>query len=289
MDLRRLRYFVAVAEELHIGRAARRLNMSQPPLTRQIQQLETEVGSTLFIRTKRGVEMTNAGKVLFEEARHLIVLAGRAEERTRLAGMGRSGRIDVGVFGSNLFAIPDLLLKFTRLCPDVDVVIHAMNKQEQFQALSDRRTAVGFNYLGLKLAGIASVKIRTEPVFIAIAENDPLASRDSIALREISDRPFIVSASGPRPNLIDFVFSLCLEAGFQPRVSQEVTDSLTAVALTAAGFGVSLVPAAAASVKLPNVVFKRIERSTPVTIDLHCIYRSDDTSPVLGEFLRTIR
>ncbi|TDR84505.1 LysR family transcriptional regulator [Enterovirga rhinocerotis] len=288
MDQRKLRYFVAVAEELHVGRAARRLNMAQPPLTRLIQQLEADMGSALFVRTRKGVQLTNAGSVLLDEARNLLLLASRAKERTRMAGLGRSGRLDIGVFGSNMLVVPDLLLHFTRSYPDVDLAFHAMNKQEQLQALYDRRTTIGFNFLGLKLAGISNEKVRSEPLVVAMPATDPLADRPSVRLAEVAERPFVVPASGPRPNLLDFVFALCLEAGFRPRISQEVADSVTAVALVAAGFGVSLVPQATWALQLANVVFKPLDHDRPASVDLHCIYRTDDTSLVLKAFLETI-
>jgi DNA-binding transcriptional LysR family regulator len=289
MDLRRLRYFVAVAEEANIGRAATRLNMAQPPLTRQIQQLETEVGTPLFQRTRKGVQMTNAGQVLFEEARNILALATRAEERTKLAGLGQSGRLDIGLFGSNILAVPQLLHTFRMQFPNVEVIVHAMNKERQLEALYDRHVTVGFNLLGLNLAGIANETVRSEPLVVAINETDPLSKRPSISLRQISDRPMVIFASGPRPNLMDMIFALCLEEGFQPAISQEVVDSVTAVALVAAGFGVSLVPATVAQLSLPGVVFRRLNGSPPVTVDFNCIYRRDDTSPILQAFLGTIR
>jgi LysR family transcriptional regulator, benzoate and cis,cis-muconate-responsive activator of ben and cat genes len=289
MDMTRLRYFVAVAEEANIGRAARRLNISQPPLTRQIHQLETEVGATLFQRTRKGVEMTSAGQVLFEEARNLLELAARARDRTRSAGLGQSGRLDIGLFGSNILAVPQLLHTFRKQYPDIEVIVHAMNKEEQLQALYDRRVTVGFNLLGLNLAGIANEKVRSEPLMIALNAADPLSARTSVALKQIADRPMIIFASGPRPNLMDMVFALCLEKGFQPTISQEVDDSVTAVSLVAAGFGVALVPATVSQLTLPGVTFRPLSESPPVTIDFNCIYRRDDPSPILQAFLQTIR
>jgi DNA-binding transcriptional LysR family regulator len=289
MDLRRLRYFVAVAEEANIGRAAAQLNMAQPSLTRQIQHLEAEIGTALFQRTRKGVRLTNAGQVLFEEARHLLALAMRAGERTKRAGLGQSGRLDIGLFGSNILAVPQLLHAFRLQFPDIEVVIHAMNKEKQLEALYDRRVSVGFNLLGLKLAGIANEKVRSEPLVVAINDSDPLSKRRSISLKQISDRPMVIFASGPRPNLMDLVFAICLEEGFQPTISQEVTDSVTAVSLVAAGFGIVLVPATVSHLTLPRVVFRQLNRTPPVKVDFNCIHRRDDTSPVLRAFLDTIR
>jgi DNA-binding transcriptional LysR family regulator len=289
MDLTRLRYFIAVAEEANIGRAARRLNISQPPLTRQIQQLETEVGATLFERSRKGVQMTDAGQVLFEEARNLLVLATRARERTKLAGLGQSGRLDIGLFGSNILAVPQLLQMFRTQYPDIEMIVHAMNKEEQLRALYDRRVTVGFNLLGLKLAGIANEKVRSEPLIVALNATDPLCAQASVALKQIADRPMVIFASGPRPNLMDLIFGLCLEKGFQPNISQEVDNSVTAVALVAAGFGVALVPATVSQLTLPGIVFRGLAESPPITVDFNCIYRGDDASPILRAFLETIR
>lgn len=289
MDLRQLRYFVAVAEEANIGRAANRLNISQPPLTRQIQQLENHVGVPLFQRTGKGVQATNAGQVLLEEARNILVLTERAQQRTRRAGLGQSGRLDIGVFGSNILAIPTLLQTFRQEFPDVEVVVHAMNKEKQLEALYDRRVTVGFNLLGLKLAGIANEKVRAEPLMVALNTNDSLCARQAISLKELAERPMVIFASGPRPNLMDRIFALCLEAGFRPDISQEVVDSVTAVSLVAAGFGVSLVPAAVSHLDLPGVTFRRLKQTPPAIVDLNCIYRSDDTSSILQAFLGTIR
>src|ERR1700742_579195 len=289
MDLTRLNYFVAVAEEANIGRAARRLNISQPPLTRQIQQLEKEVGASLFQRTRKGVQMTSAGQVLFGEARNILELAARARERTKSAGIGQSGRLDIGLFGSNILAVAGVPQVFRARYPRIEVVVHAMNKEKQLEALYDRRITVGFNLLGLNLAGIANEKVRSEPLVVALNEADPLSKRSSVSLAQIADRPMVIFASGPRPNLMDMIFALCLEEGFQPRISQEVIDSVTAVAMVAAGFGVSLVPAPVSQLSLPGVVFRRLHRSPPVMVDFNCIYRRDDTSPVLQAFLETIR
>jgi DNA-binding transcriptional LysR family regulator len=278
-----------VAEEANFGRAARRLNISQPPLTRQIQQLEKEVGAELFQRTRKGARMTSAGEVLFEEARTILELANRARERTKAAGIGRAGRLDIGLFGSNILAVPQLLHVFRSRYPDIEIVVHAMNKERQLEALHNRHIAAGFNLLGLNLAGIANERIRSEPLMVAINTDDPLSAQTSLSLRQIADRPMVIFASGPRPNLMDMIFGLFLNEGLRPKISQEVTDSVTAVSLVAAGFGVSLVPATVAQLSLPGVTFRRLAKKPIVTIDFNCIYRRDDESSILQAFLTTIR
>ena len=124
---------------------------------------------------------------------------------------------------------------------------------------------------------------------VAINAGDPLSAQASISLKQIADRSMVIFASGPRPNLMDLIFGLCLDEGFQPKISQEVVDSVTAVSLVAAGFGVSLVPATVAQLSLPGVVFRRLAKKPPVMVDFNCIYRRDDEQPILQAFLSTIR
>ena len=179
MDLRHLKYFIAVAEELNIGRAALRLHISQPPLTRQIQQMEEELGVALFIRTPRGVELTQAGEMFLEEARNIRALIERAIERTKRAGEGKLGRMDIGIFGSGILgAIPKLLHLFRDTHPDVEVVLHTMTKEEQIEALRQKRISVAFNRMLLPLPDITSELILREPLFLAIRQEHPLLGKD---------------------------------------------------------------------------------------------------------------
>ncbi|HEY9281735.1 MAG TPA: LysR family transcriptional regulator [Eoetvoesiella sp.] len=289
MDTRRLRYFVAVVEEQNIGRAAIKLNMSQPPLTRQIQELESEIGVQLLHRTPKGVEATNAGLLLFHEARNILSLLRSVEDRTRLAGQGRLGKIAIGIFGSNVLSVPPLLFSFRQQHPDVDVVVHTMDKVEQINALRERRLLIGFNLLGVQLDDIASEAIIQERLITALRLDHPLAQKKALTLRELSGHPLVVYSSGPRPNLIDIVFGLFRKANVQPGVVHEVVDSLTAVALVAAGFGVCLVPEAVSQLKLPGITYLPLASSPSPTVDLHAIYRRDDSSALLQAFLTTVK
>ena len=146
MDLRDMRHFLAVAEEGHIGRAAARLHLSQPPLTRHIQALEEKIGVALFVRTPKGMTLTDAGRTLLQETPNLLALAQQALERTRLAGQGLIGRLDVGLFGSGVLdVIPRILARFHQARPEVKIVLHNLTKDAQLQALRERRISVGFN------------------------------------------------------------------------------------------------------------------------------------------------
>lgn len=284
-----MRYFVAVAEEENIGRAAARLHISQPPLTRQIQQLEEELGVTLFIRTPRGMELTQAGELFLEEARNIRALVEQATERTQRAGQGKLGRLDVGIFGSAILdAIPKLLLAFRNRYPDVKVVLHTMTKAEQIEALRQRRISVGFNRMLAPLADLDIKQVTTESLLLAVPAEHPLAAQPVIRFAELQDHPMVLFPTGARPSFIDKVIGLCADSGFQPQISQEVGDAVTGVALVAGGFGVCLVPDSATTLQFPGVVYRQLAAPPPnFFVDLSCIYRKDDQSPILAAFLDT--
>jgi LysR family transcriptional regulator, benzoate and cis,cis-muconate-responsive activator of ben and cat genes len=288
MELRHLRYFTAVVEEQHIGRAAARLNISQPPLSRQIKQLEGELG-LLLTRTPKGVEPTQAGRLLFEEARNILTLVERAAQRTKLAAQGRLGRLDVGVLGSLVLALPASLQAFRKRHPTVELALHTLNKTAQIHALRERRISIGFNLLGVRQPDLESRVVRREPLMVAINGEDPLASKTIVAVRDIAARPLLLYTSGSRPNLTDIVFDLFHREGVEPHVAQELEDSLIpAVALVAAGVGICLVPRWASRLNLPGVVFRELHPRHRLTVELHAIFRRDDSSPTLQAFLETM-
>lgn len=290
MDLRHLKYFIAVAEELNIGRAAQRLHISQPPLTRQIHQLEEELGVQLLVRTPRGVELTHAGEMFLGEARNIRSLVEQGIERTKRAGQGKLGRLDIGIFGTGIFsAIPELLQLFRSAHPDVRVVLHTMSKEEQIEALRQRRIAVGFNRILSPLPDIENVLIIKEPLYLAINEGDPLSRQESVSLMELGKHPLVLFPTGARPNFADKVMELCREMGFVPDVSQVVGDAVTGVALVAGGFGITIVPKSATTLNLPGVVYRPFFDGLSATLDLSCIHRKDDPSPILREFLAAIQ
>lgn len=289
MELRHLRYFLAVAEEQHIGRAALRLRISQPPLTRAIQQLEEELGVRLFERTPRGVELTAAGHALQKDAGNILSLVEQAAEHSRRAGQGQLGRLDIGIFGTGILdAIPKLLHLFRASHPDVRVVLHTMSKREQIEALRQKRITVGFNRLLAPLPDIASELIMKEELFLAVNENHPLAALDPVPFRDIRGYPLVLFPDGARPNFVDFVLQLCRSKGFSPEVGQVVGDAVTGVALVASGFGITLVPLSATTLRVPGVLYRRLSNAGNAAIDLSCIYRKDDGSAILAEFLATV-
>lgn len=290
MELRHLRYFVCVAEEQNIGRAALRLHISQPPLTRQIQQLEELLGAQLFHRTPRGVDLTDAGRVLLDDARNILGLAERAAERTSKAAQGLLGRVDVAIFGSAIFGvIPRLMRRFRETYPEVSIRLHNMAKEEQIDALRHQRITLAFNRLMRPVDGLVCETLLTEPLFVAMPSGSMLAARTAVALQELQDQPLVLYPTGSRPSFIDRVHELCRGCGFVPLVAQEVGDVVHAVALVATGFGTCVVPRSATALALPGVTYRPLHHPTPARVDLCGIYRADDDSPILQALLGSMR
>lgn len=289
MDLRDMRHFLAVAEEGHIGRAAQRLHMSQPPLTRHIQALEEEIGAPLFVRTPKGVTLTEAGQTLLAEVPNLLSLAQRATERTRLAGQGLIGQLDVGLFGSGVLdVIPRILSRFHAARPGVKIVLHNMTKIAQLQALHERRLTVGFNRLVPEEPGITVETVLRESMVVAMPDTHPLSVRPSIALRDLDNVPMITYPNVPMRGLAQEIAEAFRSEGVRLKVEQDVEDVLTAVALVSTGFGVAITTQSAANLRLPGVVFRPLNSRTLKELELSCLYRSADPSPVLKAFLDVV-
>jgi DNA-binding transcriptional LysR family regulator len=289
MDLRDIRYFLAVAKEGHIGRAAARLHLSQPPLTRHIHALENKIGAPLFVRTPKGVILTEAGQTLLEEAPNLLALAQRAEERTRLAGQGLIGRLDIGLFGSGILdVIPRMLACFHQARPEVKIVLHNLTKDAQLQALRERRIGIGFNRLVPEESDIAVETVLREAMVVAIPAGHPLSARSFIRLRDLEDVPLIAYPNVPMRGLAEEIAQAFRSEGVRQKVAQDVEDAVTAVALVSAGFGLAITTQSATSLSLPGVVFRPLRSAALKTLELSCLYRSGDRSPVLKAFLDVV-
>ena len=290
MDLRDMRHFLAVAEEGHIGRAAARLHLSQPPLTRHIQALEEKIGVALFVRTPKGMTLTDAGRTLLQETPNLLALAQQALERTRLAGQGLIGRLDVGLFGSGVLdVIPRILARFHQARPEVKIVLHNLTKDAQLQALRERRISVGFNRLVPQEADISVETVLREPMVVALAASHPLAVRPSLRLPDLEGVPLILYPNVPLRGLAQEVTDAFRAEGVVPRVEQEVQDVVTAVALVSAGFGAAITTQSATNLRLPGVVFRPLHSARRKDLELSWLYRSGDPSPALQAFLDVVR
>ena len=285
-----MRYFLAVAEERHLGRAAERLHMAQPPLTRQIHALEDELGALLFTRTPKGMELTEAGQTLLDEVPNLLALAQRARERTRAAGRGETGRLDVGLFGSGVLdVIPRLLARFHAERPDVKIVLHTMTKAEQLDALRERRISVGFNRLVPPEPDLVIETVLREQMRVALPEGHRLCAQTSVRIPDLHGEPMILYPNLPLPGLAQQVMQAFAQEGTPLQIEQEVEDVLTAVALVAGGFGACITTASSESLRLPGVVYRPLDCAYLRDIELSCIHRRGDGSPVLRAFLAVVR
>ncbi|KAF7599563.1 MAG: LysR family transcriptional regulator [Candidatus Dactylopiibacterium carminicum] len=285
MDVRQLKYFVAVAEERNISRAAERLHISQPPLTRQIQQLEEYTGAQLFRRTHWGVELTDAGELLLTHARQILAQVALADELTRRAGRGEAGRLDVGVYGSAMLGIvPQILNGFSASRPEVELVLHNAPKGAQIEALHRGRILVAFDRYLPESPGLRIEPVCAEPVLVALNARHPLAAQSEIAIASLRHEAFI----GEQDNAVfTATRDLFRQAGFEPRVRQRATDMISATVMVAGGFGTALVPASVRALQLPNVVYRPL--AGEVRVLLHCAWRGDEQSPLLLALLHAVR
>lgn len=290
MDLRQMRYFLALAEERNFGRAAERLHMAQPPLTRQIRALEDELGTELFLRTPKGVELTEAGRALLAEVPNLLALAQRAKERTQLAGAGQTGRLDVGIFGSGVLdVIPRLLARFHAERPEVQIALHTLTKAEQIEALRERRITVGFNRLVPPEPDLVVETVLRERMMVGLPEGHRLCALPEIRVADMEDEPLILYPNLPLPGLAQEVMNAFRREGVRLRVEQEVEDVLTCVALVAGGFGLCVTTESTASLRLPGVTYRPFHSRFLGGIELSCLYRRGDPSPILAGFLDVVR
>jgi DNA-binding transcriptional LysR family regulator len=288
MELRHLRYFVAVAETLHFRRAAEGLSIAQPALSQQIQQLERELGVKLLERTHRRVSMTDAGTVFLERARASLHEASEAMRLARLAGRGEVGHLGVGAVTSALYGIfPDVVRVFRERHRDVHLTLHELSAAEQTRALHDGRIQVSFLRPPMDDSAIEVQTIVREPWVVAMPVSHRLAGRTRVALRTLAGEPFVTFPRELAPVLYDQLISMCRAAGFSPHIVQEA-QMQTIVSLVAAGIGVALVPATLQNLSRSGLVYKRLT-GAPSRIELAVAWRRDDTSPLLRAFLEVVR
>ncbi len=289
MDLRHLKYFIAAAEELNIGRASQRLYISQPHLTRQIQQLEEELNIQLLLRTPKGVELTPAGKIFLDEARNIRSLMEQGIERTKRASQGKLGRLDIGILGTGiLHAIPQILRHFRDTHPDVKVVLHTMSKADQIEALRQKRISIGFHRMPLLNVDIDNLLIINERLYLAVNEDHILSRQESVSFMELANYPIVLFPTEARPNFADRVIELCRNKGFVPEISQLVGDAFTGIALVVGGFGISVVPESTRTLNLPGLVYRPFHDCNSATVDFSCIYQKSEHSAILEAFLAAI-
>jgi len=289
MDTRQLKYFIAVAEELNFTRAAQRLNISQPPLTRHINMLEASLGVRLFERTNRGVMLTDAGHGLLNDARNIDHLVQHAAERARQSARGETGVLDVGVHGSSMLnIIPRLLASFTEEYPDVRIQLHHAYHTRQVEALRQRRVLIAFDRYLPEEPDLAMQTVICETPIVALHVRNPLAALAEIPLEALRNEPMLVPGD-LNARTHNAAMTLFRENDFTPRVFQSVTDLITTIVLVSCGQSVSIVPDSMQGLAVPGVVYRPLQGHHPAFMSLNCFYMKNETSPLLKNILGTIQ
>lgn len=257
MELRHLRYFVAVAETLSFTRAAERLHIGQPPLSMQIRDLEAEIGAQLFERSRRKVELTEAGRRFLAHAQAILARAGHAADEARRAAQGEIGELRVGFTSSLPFSemLPDLLSAFRRAHPQVDLQLHELFTVAQFRALAAGELDVGLVRVEESAAppGIALREIGRDPLNLVIHAAHVLAGRERVSMAELAGEGFITFPPGTGTGLPDKLRELAQAAGYEPRIVQTAREATTQIGLVAAGLGLALLPAQLSCVRIARV------------------------------------
>jgi DNA-binding transcriptional LysR family regulator len=288
IDLRHLRYFLVVAEELHFSRAAERLDIAQPPLSQMIRRLEDELGVSLFHRTKRQVSLTDAGVVFCEEAKRTLAQAERAIRCARRANSGELGRLMVGFIGSAAYSVlPLIVRRFRERYPDVDLTLQELSTIQQVHALRNGQLQVGFLRPFGPEPALRSKVILQEPLMIALPEHHRLSPQAKIRMRMLADEPFILFPRTLAPELYDQIISLCQHARFSPHVVQEAMQLPTIVSLVAAGIGVAVIPASLQNLGRTGVSYRAIREPTPKA-ELVVAWSTEKPSVLLESFLRVV-
>lgn len=285
LDVRRMRYFLAVAEELHFGRAAERLHIAQPALSRQIALLEKGLGVLLFDRIRSRIQLTRAGEALIPHVRDILARIEEASGAARSAALGVTGSLSVGFVGSATYEVlPRILQLFRRSNPSVDLQVFTMNNAELKTALIERRLDVAFSRPGIADPEIRQRDIFAEPLVAILPADHPLAGRGKLALSELRDEPFILYPRHPRPSFADTVARHCRDAGFEPRVATETMDLQTALGLVAIGVGCSIVPRSVGESARSGIRCVQLSDVKLRTV-LGMNWRRDNRSSVLRNFL----
>lgn len=256
MEFRHLRYFVVLADELHFGRAAKRLAISQPPLSLNIKQLETSLGAVLFERTSKAVKLTPAGLEFREIALRLLAQAKEGEERVRQIARGVGSRIRIGIVGSMMYrGLPERLAAFQKSHPRVEVVLTELNSAEQIDALIRGQIDLGFVHTERVPRELKKALYLSEPFVCCVPASHPAARRKSVELSTLSEDALVIFSRAASPDYYERILSLCVEQGLQPTVRHEVRHWLSVISLVSKKMGIALVPKALSEAGIDGVRF----------------------------------
>lgn len=293
IELRQLRYFIAVAEEMHFGRAAVRLHMTQPPLSQTIQSLEAALGTQLFARTQRSVALTPAGLALLPEARRIVLQTGALPDLAQRAASGATGNLSLAfVSTADYSVLPPFLREFCAAYPQVQIDLREATTDVQLDDLEQGRIDVGLLIPPMPdkmKAQLEYAAVLSEPLILAAPEGLKALSGDApMALKNLPDMPLIIFPRRIAPAFHDAILACLHDAGLSPRIGQEAIQMQTIVGLVSAGMGFALVPQSVSNLKRPGVEYKSLSGKPPL-VETGLAWRRDNTSPVLRAFLELLR
>jgi DNA-binding transcriptional LysR family regulator len=292
MELRHLRYFIAVAEELHFGRAAQVLGISQPPLSQQIQALEHEVGARLFERTNRRVELSEAGRLFLHEARLVLAQVDKAADVARRAQQGELGELKIGFTSSAPFnsSIPQAIFAFRQAFPAVHLNLQEMSSAVVAESLVDESIQVGLMRPLPLPDSLSVVELMREPLVAVLNAGHPLVqgSEGGLHLAQLADEPFVFFPRSYGSGLYAQLLNLARDAGFSPHFAQEAREAMTIIGLVAAGLGVSVLPASYQRIRIDGVVYRTLLDQEAVTA-VWLVQRKGVQTPMAKAFVELLR
>lgn len=283
IELRHLRYFIAVAEELHFGRAAEQLHIAQPPLSQQIRRLEEMVGHPLLVRTSRAVRLTEPGAALFERAKRTLHRMAEDLAFTRRVGLGETGSLRVGFIGSGMQTqVPAVLGEYRRLYPDVELRLQETYTSHLIELIRDGSVDVGFLRDGGPIDDLTVDPLLEEQFIVILPRNHRLARRTAVRIVQLKDEPFVFFPKSAGPTAWNRTMNLCEEQGFRARIVQEAPHWVTVVSLVGAGLGVTIAPACIERIAGSTVACRPLLSHGRTFIEL--ARRSEGNSPVIAAF-----
>jgi DNA-binding transcriptional LysR family regulator len=289
LDLKRIRYFMAVADQLHFGRAAERMNVVQPAISQQIKRLEEELGVTLFLRSGNEVRLTEAGRQMLPECSRLLDQADEVARVARAAAAGTRGKIRFGYVDNSIFSLlPPLIREFRHRFPDVDMVLETMIRAQQSETLLDHRLDIALMPGPAPQGDFDSEMFVSEQLVVALPARHPLADVGSLSLGALASEPFVLFPTTMRSRLLEIILAACATASFTPRVVQEAAQIHTLVALVDAGLGITLLPPWAATGNGGQVVFRELVNPAP-TYDLMMVWGRNERNALISGLLDVAR
>ena len=289
MEFRHLRYFLVLAEELHFGRAARRLSMSQPPLSLNIQQLEASVGARLFTRSSKSVALTAAGLAFVPAARALLDQAVQAARLAHDVGRGMAGTVSIGFAGTMLYSgLPDILARFQEQHPRVRLLLKELSSTEQLIELAHDRLDIGFVHTTRVPPELSQILVSSQALVGCLPASHRLARHASLSLEALQGEPFAVVSRAVSPDYHERILGICADAGFHPEIRYELRHWLSVVSLVSQGMGVALVPAALSRSAMAGTVFMPLDQAT-TPYDTHCLWKTARDNPALAAFVKAVR